>query len=158
MKTPQLSIKKISALTGIVSLVLILFIVSFSPVIFSGCTKASGEIGIGPVKEEMKLQAVDLALSEKGRQLFQSKCILCHKMDSRVVGPMLKDVTKRRRPEWIMNQILNPQEMMQKDPIAKELFSQYKVPMILQDVSRDDARAILEYFRAVDENKITEVR
>lgn len=158
MKTSSASLKRLRVLTGTASLTLILFIISFSPYIFSGCSNTSGEIGIGPVKDEMKLEPVDLALSEKGKQLFQTKCVLCHKMDSRVVGPMLKDVTKRRRPEWIMNQILNPQEMMQKDPVAKELFSQYKVPMIQQDVSRDDARAILEYFRAVDENKISEVK
>jgi len=54
-----------------------------------------------------------------------------------------------------MNQILNPTEMTMKDPIAKQLFAQYLVQMTFQDVTHDDARAILDYFRAVDNNQIS---
>lgn len=118
-----------------------------------GC--GNSEFGIGPVKDELKLAPVDNNLVTKGKQIFDTKCISCHKFDSRLVGPPLKDVTKRRRPEWIMNQILNPAEMIEKDKVAKELFTQYMVPMTFQDVTIDDSRAILEYFRAVDEGKIT---
>lgn len=129
-----------------------LFILSFSSLLFTGCSKT--EYGIGPVKDEMKLAAVDVNLATKGKGIFDVKCVTCHKFDSRLVGPPLKDVTKRRRPEWIMNQVLNPAEMIAKDPVAKELFAQYLVPMTFQDVSHDDARALLEYFRAVDEGKM----
>ncbi|MCC6865226.1 MAG: cytochrome c [Ignavibacteria bacterium] len=119
-----------------------------------GCGQKE-DIGIGPVKEEMKLAPVDAALYAKGETIFNTKCITCHKFNSKLVGPPLKDVTKRRRPEWIMNQILNPVEMAQKDKITKELLAQYLVQMTFQDVSQDDARAILEYMRAVDEGKVT---
>jgi mono/diheme cytochrome c family protein len=119
-----------------------------------GCGKGE-EFGIGPVKEEMKLTPVDANLYTKGEQIFVTKCVSCHKFNSRLVGPPLKDVTKRRRPEWIMNQILNPLEMTQKDKVSKELFAQYLVQMTFQDVTQDDARAILEYLRAVDEGKVT---
>ena len=54
-----------------------------------------------------------------------------------------------------MNQILNPLEMTQKDPVSKELYAQYLVQMTFQDVNMLDARAMLEFLRAVDENKIT---
>ena len=121
--------------------------------IWSGCGK-SEEFGVGPVKEEMKLAPVDAALYSKGEQIFNTKCVACHKFGTRLVGPPLKDVTKRRRPEWIMNQILNPLEMTQKDKTSKELFAQYLIQMTFQDVTQDDARAILEYFRAVDEGKV----
>lgn len=120
----------------------------------SGCGKGE-EFGIGPVKEEIKLAPVDANLYSKGEQVFNTKCVACHKFGSRLVGPPLKDVTKRRRPEWIMNQILNPLEMTQKDKVSKELFAQYLIQMTFQDVTQDDARAILEYFRAVDEGKVT---
>jgi hypothetical protein len=53
-----------------------------------------------------------------------------------------------------MNQILNPVEMAQKDKVTKELFAQYLVQMTFQDVTQDDARALLEYMRAVDEGKV----
>lgn len=127
---------------------------SFPTAFLSGCGKGE-EFGIGPVKEEMKLTPVDANLYAKGEQIFTVKCIACHKFNSRLVGPPLKDVTKRRRPEWIMNQILNPLEMTQKDKVSKELFAQYLVQMTFQDVTQDDARALLEYFRAVDEGKVT---
>lgn len=118
-----------------------------------GCKKT--DFGVGPVQEELKLTPVDNNLVTKGKSLFDVKCVACHKFDSRLVGPALKDVTKRRRPEWIMNQILNPLEMTQQDKVAKELFAQYLVQMTFQDVTHDDARAILEYFRAIDAGIVT---
>lgn len=136
------------------SITLIVLTLAISVLVLNGCGK-SEEFGVGPVKEEMKLAPVDAALYTKGEQIFVSKCVACHKFGSRLVGPPLKDVTKRRRPEWIMNQILNPLEMTQKDKVSKELFAQYLVQMTFQDVSQDDARALLEYMRAVDEGKLT---
>jgi mono/diheme cytochrome c family protein len=120
---------------------------------FSGCGN-SDEMGIGPIKNEIKLASnIDNNLVEKGKNTFSMKCSSCHKFDSRLVGPPLKDVTKRRRPEWIMNQILNPVQMVQENKISKELFAQYLIQMTFQDVTQDDARNILEYFRAVDANQ-----
>jgi hypothetical protein len=47
-----------------------------------------------------------------------------------------------------MNMILNPEEMVQKDPIAKQLLVEYNgAPMANQNLTEDEARAILEYFR-----------
>jgi cytochrome c len=117
----------------------------------SGCGKGNtDEMGIGPIKEEVKLAPIDKNLVVKGEQTFTTKCSACHKLDSRLVGPPLKDVTKRRRPEWIMNMMLNPQQMTQENPTAKELFATYLVQMTFQDITPDDARAILEYFRNND--------
>lgn len=110
------------------------------------------DIGIGPIKE-LKLGPIDQSLVKKGKEIFESKCAACHKFDEKYVGPPLRGVTKRRKPEWIMNIILNPSEMIQKDPIAKELLAEYLTPMPFQNVSEEDARAILEYLRSVDEGK-----
>jgi len=136
-----------------IKIILTITMVTFCLIGYTGCKKT--EYGVGPVQEEMKLAGIDDNLSVKGKQTFDVKCVSCHKFGVRFVGPPLKDVTKRRRPEWIMNQILNPMEMTQQDPVAKELFTQYMVQMTFQDVTHDDARAILEYFRAVDAGKIT---
>jgi mono/diheme cytochrome c family protein len=129
-------------------LILPLIIASF---LFPGCSKQNDELGIGPVKE-VKLGPIDKQLVDKGQQTFTTKCSACHKLDSKLVGPPLKDVTKRRKPEWIMNMILNPQQMTQENKIANELFATYLVQMAFQDVTQDDARAILEYFRSNDQN------
>jgi mono/diheme cytochrome c family protein len=106
--------------------------------------------GIGPIKE-VKLGALEAALADKGKVTFEEKCSACHKFDERYVGPALGGVTKRRAPEWIMNMILNPQEMIMEDPIAQELLAEYFVPMTFQNVTEEEARTILEYFRHVDE-------
>jgi cytochrome c len=106
--------------------------------------------GLGPIKE-LKLETINLDLATSGKKVFESKCSACHKIAERYAGPALKDVTKRRAPEWIMNMILNPGEMVEKDPTAQELLSEYLVKMTFQNVSQEETRSILEYFRYYDE-------
>lgn len=105
------------------------------------------ENGIGPVKEKLELGAIDKALVERGRAVFDSKCSMCHKMDTTYVGPALGEVTGRRTPAYIMNMILNPQEMVERHPIAKQLLAERMTFMPNQQLSREDARAVLEYLR-----------
>lgn len=106
--------------------------------------------GIGPV-ESVTLEAeIDQALAETGKSLFDTKCIACHNFDHRMIGPALKGITEKRNPAWIINMIINPQEMTKKDPIAKVLLAEYNTQMVNMNVNEEDARAILEYFRAID--------
>lgn len=112
--------------------------------------KATYNFGVGPIQTKLELGNLDPALVQKGQKLFNEKCTACHKVEERYVGPSLKDVTKRRAPEWIMNMILDPMKMTQEDPDAKALLAEYLTQMTNQSVSLDDARAILEYFRQVD--------
>jgi hypothetical protein len=49
-----------------------------------------------------------------------------------------------------MNMMLNPEQMTKENPTAKQLFAQYLTQMTFQNVTQDDARAILEYFRSLD--------
>ncbi len=107
------------------------------------------ELGVGPIRE-VKVGPLDNALAMKGKAVFDQKCGACHKIDERYVGPALKGVTLRRRAEWIMNMILNPTEMLEKDPVARDLLATYLTPMTFQNVSQDQARALLEYFRQID--------
>ncbi len=130
---------------------LVLIPVLLFAVLFAAGCGSDEEIGIGPVKK-VTLGAFDKSLSEKGRTIFDQKCVACHKFDSKLVGPPLKGVTQRRKPEWIMNMILNPEQMTKEDVAAKQLFGQYLTQMTFQNVSEDDARSILEYFRLVDSN------
>ena len=108
--------------------------------------------GIGPVTK-VDLGDIDQAKAAKGKQHFDTKCSDCHKFEEKVVGPPLAGVTERRSPEWIMNMILNPVEMTQKDPAAMELYATYLVQMTFQNVSQDETREILEYFRQMDNKK-----
>lgn len=106
--------------------------------------------GVGPVKSIDIPDTIDAKLVAEGKAIFDVKCVACHNLDSRKVGPALKDVTKRRKPEWIMNMIMNPAEMTQKDPTAKKLLGEYMTQMADQNVSEKEARSILEFFREDD--------
>jgi len=61
--------------------------------------------GIGPVKE-LKLGPIDQKLANTGKGIFTAKCAICHAMDQKLVGPPIRNVTKTRSPEYIMNMIL----------------------------------------------------
>lgn len=105
--------------------------------------------GIGPVKS-LTLGPIDEAMAEEGRELFESLCTACHKTDKKFIGPSPKDILDRRSPEWVMNMILNPQEMVEKDPIAKQLLIEANgAPMANQSLTEEQARKILEYFRTL---------
>lgn len=106
--------------------------------------------GFGPVKSISIPATIDKKLVTEGKKIFEMKCSACHNLDTRKVGPALKGVTSRRKPEWIMNMILNPAEMTQKDPTAKELLGEYMTQMANQSLNEKEARAILEYFRSND--------
>jgi mono/diheme cytochrome c family protein len=111
--------------------------------------KMSESKGIGPVKS-LSLGNVDAAMANQGKTIFESKCLACHKLDERFVGPALRGVTLRRQPEWIMNMIMNPTEMTQKDKVANDLLAEYATQMADLKVPEADARKILEYFRLGD--------
>ncbi len=101
--------------------------------------------------QTVELGPIDAALATQGQQVFDTRCTTCHKMDARYVGPPLGDVTERRTPEYVMNMILAPEKMLQHDADAKALLAEYSVPMTNQNLSHEEARAILEYLRQVAE-------
>ena len=102
--------------------------------------------GVGEIKE-ISLAEIDPNLAKTGENVFVLKCSACHKIDKRFVGPALRGVTQRRSPEWIMNMILDPEKMIKENPIAKQLLAEYLAPMANQNLTKDETRSILEYFR-----------
>lgn len=101
--------------------------------------------GVGPVDEEITIEEVDEELAQEGMKIFDMKCGACHKMEDRYVGPPLGSVMNARTPAFVMNMILNPEEMLQRHPIAQSLQAEYITPMPDQQLSREDARAVVEY-------------
>jgi mono/diheme cytochrome c family protein len=106
-------------------------------------------IGIGPVSG-IQLGAINQAMATEGAEIFKNKCSSCHKPTQKYVGPAPLGVLDRRKPEWIMNMILNPEEMVEKDPVAKELLTRYLAPMANQNLTQEQARKVLEYFRTLE--------
>ena len=111
------------------------------------------ENGIGPVKQKIELAAIDIKLVKQGQTIFETKCAACHKLDERYVGPAQRDVFKRRTPEYILNFMLNPEPNYQKHPEAKKLLGEYLTQMPNQNLTLDEAKAMLDYFRKVAEEK-----
>lgn len=101
--------------------------------------------GVGPV-DHVDIASLDGTRAMAGSQLFPVKCSACHKLDERYIGPALAGVTKRRQPEWILNMILNPENMVQEDPTAKALLAQFIAPMANQHLTREEAESILAFF------------
>jgi len=118
----------------------------------SGLTSFQQKNGIGPIKKEVKVGKLDPKLAAKGKEIFESKCTSCHKLGQRYVGPDLKEVTSRRTPTYIMNMIMNPSGMTHKHPEARKLLAKFATQMANLNIKRDQARAIVEYFRSVNPN------
>ncbi|MEQ9404056.1 MAG: cytochrome c [Cyclobacteriaceae bacterium] len=106
--------------------------------------------GIGPIKAFELPAEIDQEMALKGQEIYDGKCTACHKAEKRFIGPAPKGILERRTPAWVMNMILNPEEMVQKDPMAKKLLMEYNgSPMANQSLTEEDARAVLEYFRTL---------
>ncbi len=105
--------------------------------------------GIGPITA-IVLDKIDDALVKEGEVIHETMCATCHRRDKKFIGPPFKDILERRTPEWVMNMTLNPIEMIQKDPLAKALFNEYEGTLMAnQNLSKDQARAVLEFMRSL---------
>lgn len=118
-----------------------------------GLSAFETENGIGPVKAKLTLAAIDNEKVTKGSTIFEQKCFSCHRFDQRLVGPPLREITKRRTPEFILNMILNPLEMQAKHPVAKQLLAEYLTQMTFQNISMEEAFLILDYLRSEGEKQ-----
>lgn len=110
--------------------------------------------GIGQIKNVALHTPLEMDRVDRGKSIYEMKCSACHKLtDQRVVGPGWLGVTKNRKPEWIMNMILNVDVMLDKDPEAQKLLELCLTRMPNQNVSVGDARDILEFMRQNDGEK-----
>jgi len=107
--------------------------------------------GIGPIDSVVISEEIDAEMASQGKALYNQKCTACHKVGSTFIGPPPNGILERRTPEWVMNMILNPEEMLQKDTLAKALFMEFNGQLMTnQQVTETGARAILEYFRTLE--------
>ena len=106
--------------------------------------------GIGPIKSVTLGDTVDEEMAAAGAVVYKAKCTACHKIGKKFIGPPPNGIFEKRSPEWVMNMILNPDEMVKKDPVAKALLMEFNgSPMANQSLTEEEARQILEYFRTL---------
>ncbi len=97
---------------------------------------------------------IDVTMADEGFKIQGVKCSACHKLtDEKLVGPGWKGVTIRRKPEWIMNFITNPDAMIDKDPAVQAQLELCLVRMPNQSLTDTDARNLLEFMRRNDAAK-----
>ena len=107
--------------------------------------------GIGPIKSLNLPIEIDQTIATKGEDVYKKMCTACHRADKKFIGPAPKGIMKRRTPEWIMNMILDPEGMVKNDPLARSLLIEFNgAPMANQNLSEEEARAVLEYFRTLN--------
>ncbi|RYC50452.1 c-type cytochrome [Flagellimonas olearia] len=106
--------------------------------------------GVGPIKSVTLAPEIDQEMASKGKEVYDQMCLACHRIGKKFIGPPPNGILERRTPEWVMNMILNPQEMVQQDPLARDLLQEFNgSPMSNQGLTEDQARAVLEYFRTL---------
>jgi cytochrome c1 len=81
--------------------------------------------GIGPV-DSLELELINDSLMKTGLNLFKNKCSQCHTMEYKNEGPDISDILAVRKPEWVVNFLLNKEEMILRDAAAVRTRVKYK--------------------------------
>lgn len=111
--------------------------------------------GIGEIKEVTLNDPLKPDMVDKGKAIYEMKCSACHKLtEQRVVGPGWAGLSKKRKPEWIMNMITNVETMLVEDPTARALLEECLTRMPNQNLTIGDARDVLEFIYANDGSKV----
>ncbi|WP_324671313.1 cytochrome c [Hymenobacter sp. GOD-10R] len=93
------------------------------------------------------LSSEDLAVVTAGDALFKNNCAQCHAVNDVVVGPALKDITKRRPLSWLLPWVKNSSKVVASgDEYAVKLFNQYqKQQMPSFQLSDAEVKNIVKY-------------
>ena len=106
--------------------------------------------GVGPISSVTLSAEIDQAMAATGAEVYKKMCTACHRPNKKFIGPAPLGIMERRTPEWIMNMILDPEGMVANDPLAKELLIEFNgSPMANQNLTEEETRAVLEYFRTL---------
>jgi nitrite reductase (NO-forming) len=93
------------------------------------------------------------AAAVRGKLAFESKCLACHSIGGGdKLGPDIYKVTRRRDAAWLVRWLKDPEGMVKTDPAGKEMLAKYKVPMPNQNLSEEEIREYVAYFKWADEN------
>lgn len=141
-----------------------LILIPLSVLFFASCTDSQQEkedygpydpvTGIGKFRNVELSPTLDADLIKKGEKIFNQKCVSCHKLSEELlVGPGLKDQTSKHSPEWILNYLTNTDQMVENDPEIQALIASGSPRMPDQNLSDDDAFALLEFFRNNDQKQ-----
>ena len=104
------------------------------------------------IAQNTAVAKVDPKVAE-GKQLFQANCAACHKLDKKLIGPALANITDKRSKEWLHAWITDNNALRASgDADANALFKEYNgMPMMpFPQLSADDIDKILAYTSYVE--------
>lgn len=102
-------------------------------------------LGVGPVKS-LELNTISDSLMQIGMELFKNECSSCHTMEYKNTGPDISDILAIRKPEWIVNFLINKEEMLRVDSLALKTRKLYETDCTVA-LELKEALEILEYLR-----------
>lgn len=127
---------------------------STEPANAGGTASYDPQRGEGKFKDVSIPSTIDENLVSIGNKVYTVKCSACHKTtDEKLVGPGWKDVTVRRKADWILNFATNPDPMIDKDPAVQAQLEICLVRMPNQNITDDEARGVYEFMRKNDAKK-----
>ncbi|MCB9360868.1 MAG: c-type cytochrome [Flavobacteriales bacterium] len=97
--------------------------------------------------DTLQLTVISDSLMQRGQRLFKDKCAQCHTMEFKNSGPDISDILANRKPEWVVNFLLNKEEMLQRDSIAIRTRVKYNEDCGTKITTKNEALEILEYLR-----------
>ena len=90
--------------------------------------------------------------AQEGESLFTKTCLACHTIGKgKVIGPDLKDISKKREADWLVNFIRSSTEMINSnDADAVALFEEYnKIPMPDANMSDSEIKQVIAYIEVL---------
>ena len=95
--------------------------------------------------------APELRNLSRGESIFRTRCATCHTVTGNelegALGPDLLGVTRKREPQWLLDWLKAPDQMLnKKDPIAMALYEQYnRLAMPNMRLNKEEALTLLDY-------------
>ena len=87
------------------------------------------------------------SFAQDGEALFKANCAACHKPLEKFTGPALKGAREREpNPEWAYKWVNNVNTMVEMDPYAKKLMSDFGGQKMTQfNLKKDEIKAVLDW-------------
>ncbi|MEN8205056.1 MAG: copper chaperone PCu(A)C [Pseudomonadota bacterium] len=104
-----------------------------------------------PPRGDDYANAPELRSIPRGEQIFRTRCASCHSITGNeladALGPDLLGVTRKREPQWLLDWLKAPDQMLKKkDPVAMALYKQYNnLAMPNMRLNKEEALSLLDY-------------